>query len=89
MEWISVKDRLPEVPEMEVFGDTDYPILTMGVLVLGWVESDLHYLPRSTHYAYKIIGFGDGRFWDENKDITDRVAHWMELPKPAINEITK
>ena len=70
MEWISVKDRLPE---------RNVEILTYAIvreeyknLVLGEIEPQ--------YYVNKL--YDDDNFLED--DFTRKITHWMPLPDPPI-----
>jgi hypothetical protein len=71
MEWISIKDRLPEDEELVVIfngSDDEYPILTAKLSSPG--PNGTWYEP--IHHEWDI----DFKF----------VSHWMPLPKPPNQE---
>ncbi len=71
MDWISVKDRMPE--------DQGQSILVYGILE--------HHQDHDIHIARFFIGVneeqGNNQFWEYgwSYDISD-VTHWMPLPQP-------
>lgn len=73
MEWIGVKDRLPEADIEDLYGKISKDILLYS-------EDD------AVTEASIFIGFmqEDGEFYDGNGKIYD-VTHWAPLPKPTKN----
>lgn len=71
MEWISVKDRLPEhLDRVLVSMDTD------GHIMMAGFQIPIGGAPEF------IVYFADGRKRPEGREIT----HWMPLPEPPPNK---
>jgi len=53
MEWINIKDRMPEEGEWIIIGSTEYPAIETAMWLEGkYVLPDFGYLPRpdTTHW---------------------------------------
>jgi len=69
MEWISVKDRLPEEQDS---------VLLMGNIPLygdTWVHIGYYFHTDNTYYCRDMV---------ENNELPN-TSHWMPLPKPPKN----
>jgi len=76
MNWISVKDKLPDLPETEFDSDPTYSqnvLITNGKrIIIGWL------LRRDYHLFWRS---------DDPKDMEKEITHWMPLPElPEGNE---
>ena len=98
MEWISVKDRLPE-PETEVLicavSSSGYQTITTAMYEDGsvstdasiwfWTDLDFDYDEESDCYFIPEAWWEDRKYnpYDVyNNRVDDRVTHWMPLPEP-------
>lgn len=76
MEWISVKDRLPDLSEKTDWGMNSKPVLC---------------LHRDGHHEDCILNespdFENETYWSyvQDGDLSKSVTHWMPLPQPPQN----
>ena len=77
-EWISVKDRLPdlELAEAKANDCDSFVCLTSK---RGFANKDQIFIIKAWYY-------GDRFENDDGIDITDDVTHWMPLPQPPKGE---
>jgi len=88
MEWISVKDRLPEPTHLE---DAPYVQITDGKEVsIGWYEHNLE------EQNEKGIIFPEEQIWHDMVPLLPtcylgwpKVTHWMSLPSPPVLDADK
>ena len=66
MEWISVKDKLPEVKLNRLTGDFEYVIC-----VCNW----------SSGRDVRPIQYGKGHFIQNGVYVDEHISHWMPLPE--------
>lgn len=81
-EWISVKDRLPEVPE----GYWCVEILVLYQFDDSWHCRVMSYCDGTENVLNRQKGWypalGDADFLDQFVDHGSGLTHWMYLPKP-------
>ena len=81
-EWISVKDRLPEVPKDRIFVEVlalhqeEGSDLKMYDILRYYAPNDL--LPHYVGWHYQDTA----SIWDQIVDLEAGLTHWMYLPEP-------
>lgn len=83
MEWISVKDRLPEDEAGLVFHDDGMLCFTTVLIFDGYVTIGNRLIVKKVGSQYLDKLATDGWVWGENRK---SVTHWMPLPEPPKEE---
>lgn len=85
MEWISVKDRLPDKDGeylVAVYQQDEERGLSGSMVIPAWYEKcPLLFVPRDIgwHLLYEFYEFSDR--------LREDITHWMEFPKPPEPEV--
>jgi hypothetical protein len=77
-DWISVEDRLPEVPPPYYDKEWGGKVEPLSTRVIVWDGEDVY----EEHY-HKSFGNTEGHF-SSNED--NSITHWMPLPTPPSSE---
>ena len=77
-EWISVKDRLPDLELLEIKEDDKD--------VFPCLAARKHPRAKNGKYTAKVWYDGYGFIDGISNDVTDEVTHWMPLPEPPKGE---
>ncbi len=73
--WISVKDRLPELP------DSDYA--TSDTVIIAYTDEDRQYVSFGNYKRRTVRDVRKERWKDRfGRILRAEVTHWMPLPKP-------